>query len=81
MATYRQRTLEVKSAIRQTRKSYRTLDSSLEKLERELDRLIKRKTLVGPESLNTLIKLWDIARRIFPNVEKSLADTLKVAAS
>lgn len=79
--TYRQRTLQVKSAIRASRKLYRQLDTSLEKLERELDRLINRKTLVGPESLTTLIKLWDIAKRYVPAVEKGLADTLTVAGA
>jgi len=41
----------VRKALRNVRKAYRTADSAGEALERDLDRLIKRKTLVTREQL------------------------------
>lgn len=79
--TYRTRTLEVQKGLRNARKAYRSLDTQLEKVERELDRLIKRKTLVGPESLQTLINLWDKGvRSLYPATEKALADAVSIAS-
>ena len=46
----------VNKAIRQLRALYRQADTQGEKVERELDRLIKRKTQVEIKSLDTLIK-------------------------
>lgn len=53
MATQGERRRQAIAAVRQLRRAYRTADSAGEKLERELDRLIKRKTLISPDSLDT----------------------------
>lgn len=47
----------INKALRQVRASYRIADTAGEKLERELDRLIKRKTTVEIEDINTLERL------------------------
>jgi len=53
MATQGERRSQAIRAIRALRKLMRKSDSSGEKLERELDRLIRRKTLISPDSLAT----------------------------
>lgn len=47
------------SALRQLRRAYRRIDTAGEKVERELDRLVKRKTLVQLDDLATLRRLVD----------------------
>jgi len=80
--TYRQKTLECQRALRNARKDERTLDTALEKVERELLRLIKRKTLVGRDSMQTLINLWDAGvRKAYPACEKALADAVSLSAA
>jgi len=72
MATQGQRRREGIQAIRRLRAEYRKADSAGEKAERELDRLIKRKTLIGPDQLSTLanqigeyVKLVDSIQRLY----------------
>lgn len=57
MATQGERRSQAIRAIRALRRLMRKSDSSGEKLERELDRLIKRKTLISPDSLATTGRL------------------------
>jgi len=57
--TYAQRSLEVKRGFRQAKRAQRTLDTAVERVERELARLIKRKTLVEAKSCQTLVRLVD----------------------
>jgi len=56
MATQGQQRAALIAAVREMRRAYRKSDSQGEKVERELDRLIKRKTLITPRSLTTLGK-------------------------
>lgn len=79
--TYRQLTLLVKQGLRKARKAFRTLDSKMEAYERELDRLIERKTLVEPKSLQTASKLWAESRALSVAAERALIDAINVAAS
>jgi polyhydroxyalkanoate synthesis regulator phasin len=51
------RNLVIKS-LRKVRQQFRNTDTIGEKVERELDRLIKRKTRINATSLNTLDKLY-----------------------
>lgn len=57
MATQGQRRREAVAAVRVLRQNYRKADSAGEKVERELDRLIKRKTLIGPDEIQKLANL------------------------
>lgn len=54
MATQGQIRARAVAAVRQCRRAYRQADSAGEKFERELDRLVKRKTLISPDSLTSL---------------------------
>lgn len=59
-------------ALRQARKTYRTADTQGEKLERELDRLIKRKTRISPSSLSSLATLYSNYIDTVTAVQRSL---------
>jgi len=56
MATQGQRRAEARSAVRRLRAEYRRADSAGERAERELDRLVKRKTLITADELQTVSK-------------------------
>jgi len=70
MATQAQRRGEGRAAIRRLRQEYRKADSAGERLERELDRLTQRKTLIGPDDLKKLSELLDTYIRIAESVQK-----------
>lgn len=49
-------------------------DTQGEKLERELDRLIKRKRLIQPEDLATALKLYNAYDTAVGNIARAMAD-------
>jgi hypothetical protein len=57
--SYAQRKNAVNKALRQVRAVYRKADSQGELLERELDRMILRKTIVSPASMDLLDTKYD----------------------
>lgn len=76
MATQGQRRAEARRAVRQLRTFYRTADTAGERVERELDRLVKRKTLITVDQLATLqdkIEAWVKAVDVFQKGYASLA--------
>lgn len=73
MATQGQRRSEARSAIRRLRQEYRKADSAGEKAERELDRLIKRKTLIGPDELAKLADQIDSYVRVVESIQRVYA--------
>lgn len=73
MATQGQRRSEARAAIRKLRAEYRKADSAGERAERELDRLIKRKTLIGPDELQTLAERIDAWVRVGESVQRMYA--------
>lgn len=79
--TFAQRTRNVNAALRRTRASYRLADSKGELLERELDRLINRKTIVSPESLTKTVKLFEEYARAAANIDGALGDAIRLASS
>jgi len=70
MATQAQRRAEGVAAIRRLRMEYRKADSQGERLERELDRLTQRKTLIGPDQLKKLADQVDGYVRLVESVQK-----------
>lgn len=54
MATQAQLRASAKSALRATKSIYRRADTAGERLEREIERLLKRKTLLTPQSIAKL---------------------------
>jgi len=79
--SFAQRRNAVNRAIRQVRKAYRQADSLGETLERELDRLIDRKTIVSPESLRTLYQKYDAYLNAAAQLQRSLTAAIQLATS
>jgi len=75
MASEAQRKRETLAALRRARKEQRTLDTQLERVERELLRLRSRKTLIQGDDVDKLITLWDGGvRPAFSTTQRALAD-------
>lgn len=78
-STYAQRKRAVVAALRKARQLYRQADTAGERVERELDRLVLRKTLISPEQLQKLTRLYsDYANRT-SNIQGGLTIALTVA--
>lgn len=80
MATQGQRRREALAAIRKQRALYRTADSEGERAERELDRLLRRKTLVSLDELaklGNLINLWSDKVIIVQRAFATLAEIIR----
>lgn len=67
-------------ALRRARATYRSSDTAGEKLEREFDRLIKRKTRINANSLVTLSELYANLSRLTDAIGASLADVNAIAS-
>lgn len=70
----------VKRAARNCRAQYRKADTSGERVERELDRLIKRKTLIQANSLPTLERNYYQYKQYVQSLENALRDFYSVVA-
>lgn len=79
MTTIQKREL-VRKALRNARRFYRSADSSGEILERNLDRLIKRKTLVTREQLAPLVTQYQAWGEKLRTVEGGITALLEVSA-
>lgn len=71
MATFTEMQRRYVAIVRQVRRIYRISDTAGEKLERELDRLIKRKRLLQPDDLVTAIKLYLAFDTAVGNISKA----------
>jgi hypothetical protein len=67
-------------ALRQARAAYRAADTAGEKEERELDRLIKRKTRINASSFTTLVKRYNEYQKLCTAVQVPLSDAMGVAS-
>jgi len=81
MATQGQRRTEAVAAIRRLRQEYRKADSAGERVQRELNRLTKRKTLIGPDQLKTLadkllqyVSIVESLQRIYAIIKQIVID-------
>jgi len=80
VATFGELKRNRKNALRGVKREQRALDSSLERLERRIETLRGRKTIIDREAALTLVPLWnDFAIKI-RTVEKSLADFISVVS-
>ena len=70
----------VKRAARNARAAYRKADSAGERLERELERLLKRKTLIQASSLSTMEKAYYQYKNYVTSLEKAIADFYSAAS-
>lgn len=81
MASATQRKREVLAGIRAAKAAERTLDTALEKVERELLRLRARKTLIQADDMNKLAQYWNSGvRPAFNTCEKAMADAVSIAS-
>lgn len=78
--TYASRKAYVLKSLRAIRQRYRSADTAGEKLERELDRLLKRKTLVTPDSLSKMIELMDAYTTAVQQIQSPVADAVQVTS-
>lgn len=77
--SFAQRRNAVNQALRRVRQQYRKLDTAGEVLERELDRLISRKTIVSPQSLKSVQVKVDVLVKLFNGIEQPLIDLIRLA--
>lgn len=78
--SFAQRTRVVNQSLRRIRQAYRKGDSAGEMFERELDRLINRKTIVNPESLVKLGQYYEAYCKAINLVDTPLADTFRLSS-
>ena len=67
-------------AARAARRLQRTADTSLEKLERRLDTLINRKTIIDGPAAMTLVPLYNDFKTKVNVMEHGLADFISVVS-
>ena len=79
--SFAQRRNAVNRALRQVRKSYRTSDSLGEVLERELDRMIDRKTIVSPESMRLVTAKYEAYLRAATDIQRALTAAMQLSSS
>lgn len=79
--SFAQRRKNVNAALRRLRAAYRRADSAGEKLERELDRLIERKTIVSPGSLQVAVVAYETYFKSINAIDQTFADVIRVASS
>lgn len=78
--TYAQRKASIIKALRDARKAYRKTDTAGERLEREFDRMIRRKTLILPEQLYNLSELYVQYGNALNDIQWGLQDAIKLSA-
>lgn len=74
------RSLVIKS-LRNARRAYRTADTIGERVERELDRLIKRKTRINANSLATVSNRYAEYNAAVDLIQQRLEDAFNAAAN
>jgi len=67
-------------ALRQARATYRKGDTAGEKYERELDRLIKRKTRINVASLQTALTRYKEYNSLVDGAQVNLTEAARAAA-
>jgi len=69
---------ERKAALRGVRREQRTVDSTMEKWERELARLLKRKTLIDVEDAQRLTSLYNDFFTAVQRWESAMSSFVKI---
>jgi hypothetical protein len=78
MTVFQQKQAVVK-ALRNVRKQHRSLQTKGEELERVLDRLIARKTLITPGQLAQAQQPYQALKAKFVSIEQALKDAVTAA--
>lgn len=79
LTDYQAKSIVIKS-LRTARQFYRRADTIGEKYERELDRMIKRKTRINAGSFKTLVKLHNQYNAAVDQLQRPLADAMNAAS-
>lgn len=79
--TFAQRRSAVNAALRRVRQQYRKADTRGEVLERELDRLILRKTIVSPETMSKLQEKYGQYIAEVNGIDSRMTDALLLAVN
>lgn len=79
--TYAQRKAAIIAAIRRVRQAYRKADTAGEVMERELDRLLLRKTIITPATLQALAQKYDAFMTLAAAVERPLTDSMTLSGN
>jgi multidrug efflux pump subunit AcrA (membrane-fusion protein) len=79
--SFAQRRNAVNQALRRLRAAYRKTDSAGEMLERELDRLIARKTIVSPASIKSVQVKLEVYVKFLNAIEQPLMDAIRLATN
>lgn len=74
MASSKELQRERKALVRAVKRAERTCDSKLEITERELKRLLKRKTLLDARDGTRFANMFDAFKRSYLDYEKAAAD-------
>lgn len=77
--SFAQRKASVTAALRRVRAQYRKADTRGEVLERELDRLILRKTIVAPATLRQLGIRYEEYTSQVSAIDQAMADAMTLA--
>ena len=80
MATLSELKRERVQAARAARRLQRAADSAIERVERRLDTLIARKTIIDRETAMTLVPLYNDFRDKVRTMEKGLADFISIVS-
>jgi len=72
--------VRVRNALRAVRKVWRALDTSGERMERNIDRLINRSSLIYADQLEPLIGQWREFKTRSASLEKAFSDALNIAS-
>jgi hypothetical protein len=74
MATFTEIQGRYVKLFRNVRRVYRQADTAGEKLQRELDRLVKRRRLIQPSDLQGAIRLYNLYDSAVGQIARALAD-------
>ena len=79
--SYAQRKVAILAALRRVRQAYRKSDTAGEILERELDRLLLRKTIITPATFMLVAQKYDAYMQLAKSIEKPLADAITLSTT
>lgn len=78
MATQAQVRQQAKERVRVVKRSLRVVDTALEVLERRLNKLLERETLITIESFDSFLKNWDTMVNRIQEFERTLTNVMVI---
>ena len=78
MATQAQARSRAKERVRQVKRSLKKVDTRLEIMERRLDKLLERDTLIQIDSFDSFLKNFDVFIDLIKDLERTLTNVMVV---